>query len=218
MKVKKFNQLNENNTFSNYYKIEKDNKFYYGVVDPSGLPIIFDAYGVITDIDDLSDADVPTQIKYEDLPKEVADAYNATIPTDEEIQIDKVRQDKMLQPKEKSYSDMGQNELNYQLNLALDSGDYKTAKEISQYLKESKVFKFKGFLSENKDNIYINLIWWLEYEWEWDYVENEGMDRQRFDWDNGNQSFWLNSDLTGEGTLPPKIKQTVIDKGIKLED
>ena len=79
---------------------------------------------------------------------------------------------------------------------------------------------FKEFIKENYSNKtdHVNLIWWLEYEYEWDNVESEGMNRQRFDWDNGEQSFWLNGDFTGEGTLPPEIKQKVIDKGIKLED
>ena len=78
---------------------------------------------------------------------------------------------------------------------------------------------FKEFINEsfNKTD-YVNLIWWLEYEYEWDEVESEGMGRQRFDWNNGQYSFWLNSDCSGEGQLPSQIKQKVIDKGIKLYD
>ena len=78
---------------------------------------------------------------------------------------------------------------------------------------------FKEFINEgNTETEYVNLIWWLEYEYEWDYVESEGRDRQRFDWNNGEYSFWLNSDLTGEGQLPPELKSKVEEKGIKLYD
>jgi len=38
--------------------------------------------------------------------------------------------------KEKSWVDMGQSELNYQLNIAIDNEDWKTAKEISSFLKD----------------------------------------------------------------------------------
>jgi len=79
--------------------------------------------------------------------------------------------------------------------------------------------RFKEFVNENyenKDNLYINLIWWLEYEHDWDYVESEGMDRHRFDWNNGEYSFWLNSDLTGEGQVPPGLKPKLVEKGIEI--
>lgn len=42
---------------------------------------------------------------------------------------------------QKKYSDMGQSELNYQLNIAIDNEDWEKAKEISNYLKESIVDK-----------------------------------------------------------------------------
>ena len=75
---------------------------------------------------------------------------------------------------------------------------------------------YKKFVNENYKIDFINLIWWLEYEYQWDYVESESRERHRFDWNNGEYSFWLNSDLTGKGQLPPEIKQKVIDKGIKI--
>lgn len=57
---------------------------------------------------------------------------------------------------------------------------------------------------------------WVQEIYEWDYVEQEGDDRIRFDWRNGQLSFWLNSDMTGEGNLPSSIKSKIVGKGVKL--
>jgi len=57
---------------------------------------------------------------------------------------------------------------------------------------------------------------WLQQEYDWDYVEQESDDRIRFDWNAGQLSFWLNSDMTGEGNLPSSIKRQIINKGVKL--
>lgn len=61
-----------------------------------------------------------------------------------------------------------------------------------------------------------DLIGWVEDLYPWSYVESEGQNRIRFDWQHGDFSFWLNDDMTGEGELPTKIKQQVLDKGIKM--
>ena len=61
-----------------------------------------------------------------------------------------------------------------------------------------------------------DLIDWIQEIYEWSYVEQEGSNRIRFDWANGDASFWLNDDMTGEGELPFAIKRKVLDKGIKM--
>jgi hypothetical protein len=61
----------------------------------------------------------------------------------EEIEDDEIEEpqeeieEKPKEEKTNSYNTMGQAELNFQLNKALDAGDFKKAKEISQYIKES---------------------------------------------------------------------------------
>ena len=57
---------------------------------------------------------------------------------------------------------------------------------------------------------------WMQEIYEWDYVEQEGENRIRFDWKNGQLSFWLNSDMTGEGNLPSSVKKQVLAKGVKI--
>jgi len=47
-----------------------------------------------------------------------------------------LERDEKLKPKVKKYIDMGQNELNYQLNIAIDNKDWKKAEEISSYIKD----------------------------------------------------------------------------------
>ena len=48
------------------------------------------------------------------------------------------------------------------------------------------------FLNENNEDKFIELIDWLEEQYDWDYQENEGGNRTRFDWNGGDYSFWLN--------------------------
>lgn len=56
----------------------------------------------------------------------------------------------------------------------------------------------------------------IEDMYPWSYIEQEGSNRVRFDWKNGQLSFWLNSDLTGDGDLPARIKDKVIDLGVQM--
>ena len=56
----------------------------------------------------------------------------------------------------------------------------------------------------------------IEDMYPWSYVEHEGPDRIRFDWKGGQLSFWLNSDLTGDGDLPARIKDKIDNLGIKV--
>jgi len=57
--------------------------------------------------------------------------YNAEVTSEPETQV-------VEEPKELNYSNMGQAELNFQLNKALDAEDYRLAAEISQYLKNKE--------------------------------------------------------------------------------
>ena len=156
MKIKKFNESSE---FINYYKFSMDNKFYYGVANPDGTNLIYDAYGEFIEEGTISDEikqieNTITKIEYKDLPKEIVDALEAEQPTDEEVEDrlndfrGEIEKDKMLQPKERTYADMSQKELNDLINQAIDSGDFVTAQEISQFMGESKVFKFNEKLEQ----------------------------------------------------------------------
>ena len=57
----------------------------------------------------------------------------------------------------------------------------------------------------------------LEYEYDWDYVEQEGRDRIRFDWKRGRDSMWINDDGSVEGNVPRDsgLKRKMKKLGIK---
>ena len=74
---------------------------------------------------------------------------------------------------------------------------------------------FEEFFFEEESN-FIEVSQWMQEIYEWDYVEQEGDNRIRFDWRQGQISFWLNSDMTGEGQLPSSIKRQVLDKGVNM--
>ena len=77
--------------------------------------------------------------------------------------------------------------------------------------------RFKLFEDfESNGNSFGDLIGWIEEIYPWDYVETEGQNRVRFDWRNGQLSFWLNDDMTGEGDLPSSVKRKVEERGIKI--
>lgn len=64
---------------------------------------------------------------------------------------------------------------------------------------------------------FTELVQQIEDMYTWSYVEQEGQNAVRFDWKNGQLSFWLNSDLTGEGDLPTRIKDKILDLGIQIK-
>lgn len=63
-----------------------------------------------------------------------------------------------------------------------------------------------------------NLVWWLQDVYDWSYVETEGSDRVRFDWNGNSNSFYINSDLTIRGIIPEDLREKIIEKGIKIEN
>jgi hypothetical protein len=75
----------------------------------------------------------------------------------------------------------------------------------------------KNNKSKDETNNFIKLVWWLQDEYDWDFVKNEGHNRVKFDWNSGQSSFWLNDDRTCEGDIPKKIKLELIKKGIKIK-
>jgi len=79
--------------------------------------------------------------------------------------------------------------------------------------------KYRRFINEDfreEQSEFTKMCWWLEELYDWDYVESEGLKQMRFDWSDGNLSFWLNDDMSGEGQLPNRIKKLVDEKGIKI--
>jgi len=77
---------------------------------------------------------------------------------------------------------------------------------------------YRKFINESdqEQSEFVKTCWWLEEEYEWDYVESEGLKQMRFDWNGGNYSFWLNDDMTGEGQVPPQLKDDLEKRGIKI--
>ena len=81
-----------------------------------------------------------------------------------------------------------------------------------------------GYIQSNKKVIdpvktmdFKELVWWLQDEYDWNYVESEGPDRVRFDWDHGDQSFWITDDRTIDGKVPDEVKGLLKYKGLKFE-
>ncbi len=68
---------------------------------------------------------------------------------------------------------------------------------------------------DNKIHNFHEIVWWLQVLYKWDYIDIKGNDKVRFVWENN--SFWLNSDLIGEGDIPMEIRELIIKKGIILE-
>jgi len=66
------------------------------------------------------------------------------------------------------------------------------------------------------DTRFADLIESIEGLYDWSYVEMEGINRVRFDWAGGNESFWVNDDLTIEGNPPQRIRKDLRDKGLNL--
>lgn len=57
----------------------------------------------------------------------------------------------------------------------------------------------------------------IEFAREWDYVEREGKDC-RFDWGNGEKSFWIRSDGVIEGEIPGQVKIQIEEAMRELGD
>ena len=61
----------------------------------------------------------------------------------------------------------------------------------------------------------------LERLYDWSYVESEGENDLRFDWDGGQQSMWIrNYGSKGyevDGTCPPRVKRYLIQQGYNME-
>lgn len=111
-----------------------------------GKIVVLDAEAFLETIKQILDNDnvaEKTIKKCIDEVKKEWDEYHETINNPKEIQDDDIEEpkeeivEKPKEEKQKSYNTIGQAELNFQLNKALDDGDYKKAKEISQYIKES---------------------------------------------------------------------------------
>jgi len=64
---------------------------------------------------------------------------------------------------------------------------------------------------------FTEFIEWLEFHSEkaWDYVERESNIRIRFDW-MGCWSFWVNDDLTIEGSIPDNLKEEIEELDISI--
>jgi hypothetical protein len=75
--------------------------------------------------------------------------------------------------KKKPYVEMGQKELNYQLNIAIDNKDWETAKEISKYIKESLTDKMTSAIDDNLKEI-IEVLEENGYVYRGVNIEDEG--------------------------------------------
>ena len=76
---------------------------------------------VVNEIDNYYKKSTMSEFEYED---------------DEDILDLPVKEEPKKELTDKDYKNMGQNELNYQLNLAIDNGDFELAKKISEFIKD----------------------------------------------------------------------------------
>ena len=106
-------------------------------------------------------------------------------------------------------------EILYSLIKEKDKLDFK-----SYYLRRLSTIQSNKYGSRKHGHVpleFKELIWWLQGVYEWSFVETEGTDRVRFDWNEGRDSFTLNSDMTIIGMIPEELRSELIKKGIKLD-
>jgi len=174
MKVKKFNIISEDISDDEWfkkYKIEIDNRFYYAIGTARYSYDIYDAYGNFLEekqfLDDDTSKENFNRIYDDDLPKEVIDTMHKRGKELLSNFVGDLKQkgfkntkiisnDDISSTEERGYSDMSKNQLNDLINQSIDSGDFKTAQEISKYIKESlklnnKDMKVKKFNQLNED-------------------------------------------------------------------
>lgn len=117
-------------------------------------------------------------------------------------------------------------------NKVISDEDRIISEILHSITKEKDKLDFKSYylrrLSTIKNNEYKNrkhgietegfrkLVWWLQGIYEWSFVEPEGSDRVRFDWDESKQSFWLYDNLTIDGFIPEELRNILTEKGIKM--
>lgn len=65
---------------------------------------------------------------------------------------------------------------------------------------------------------FINLVWWLQNKYKWDYVKTEGPNKVKFEWNDRKDVFWLNDNMTIKGFIPEELRNDLIKKGISLEN
>jgi len=147
----------EDFSFLKTYKAVIEGEEYYIVIHPDGSLKTFrdDGQQVENFPESIIDQNRNNikKIKVEDVPQPIIDIiYDPSSIDDLAIQqyLGNEGDEELdaVQNRQKTYQDMGQNELNYQLNLALDSKDYKKAEEISKYMKESMSRIIKNHLNE----------------------------------------------------------------------
>jgi len=90
-----------------------------------------------------------TKINFNELPERILTIYQPSTEEDDNVLNLGQEEDVLLKRKEKTYGQMGKGELNFLLNQAIDTEDWKKAEEISKYMKESMNNKKKKRLIES---------------------------------------------------------------------
>jgi hypothetical protein len=186
--MKKFNDyINENKQSGGIpsvaFELTLDNKIYYIIAnanDPQ-MQITFTEDGKLInnftedDIDESSEAFIkPLKNIPENILKSLKN-MGAVKGFSKQTEPSQETEQKIDEPTDKDnlYSEMGQKELNYQLNIALDNEDWEKAKEISEYLKESLVDKMTDIQDEELNEI-IKLLKENGYVYRGVNIEDEG--------------------------------------------
>lgn len=75
----------------------------------------------------------------------------------------------------------------------------------------NRLLKFNEMNNRN----FHELTWWVSDLYDWDYIETEGPNKVRFDWNDGRFSMWINDDYSIDGDIPFKIENKLKDIGLK---
>lgn len=142
---KKLNEMlsiNESRN-SDVWQIIIENEPYFIFMDPQGNLRSFDQYGEEASIseDDIQrNSQNAIKVPHNQVPQKVLSIIDSYAHQEDDLSVYSTRgeeEDEAMAPKEKSYVEMGQNEKNFLLNQAIDSGDWEKAAEIAKYMKES---------------------------------------------------------------------------------
>jgi hypothetical protein len=107
-------------------------------------------------------------------------------------------------------------EILYRITKEKDKLDFKTyyLRRLSEIKNNTYRTRKHGIETEQ----FRDLVWWLQGIYEWSFVEPEGSDRVRFDWNESKYSLWLNDNLTIDGYIPEELRHTLEEKGIKIHN
>ena len=61
---------------------------------------------------------------------------------------------------------------------------------------------------------FLDVVWFMQDQYDFDNVKTNEDNRVNFNWSGG--SFWLNKNLTIDGSVPRELSELIDEKGIKI--